>query len=93
MPNIKSAKKRLRQNLVRRNRNRADKSRVRNSCKKVLKAVHAGNFEEAETLFRDASKLLDQAGAAGRILHKNTASRKKSRLSAAIKKAKLAKTA
>lgn len=93
MPNIKSAKKRLRQNVVRKERNRAAKSRVRNCCKKVLKAVNSGNLEEAETLFREATKLLDKAGAGGRIMHKNTASRKKSRISAMIKKAKLAKSA
>ncbi|MDR1959097.1 MAG: 30S ribosomal protein S20 [Planctomycetaceae bacterium] len=93
MPNIKSAKKRLRQNVVRKEQNRADKSRVRNSCKKVLKAVAAGKIEEAETLFREAVKFLDKNAAEGKILHKNTAARKKSRLSAVIKKAKASQTA
>ncbi|MDR0870760.1 MAG: 30S ribosomal protein S20, partial [Planctomycetaceae bacterium] len=72
MPNIKSAKKRLRQNIATRERNRASKSFVRNRCKNVIKAVTAGNIEEAEKLFRLAEKSIDQAGSK-RIFHKNAA--------------------
>ncbi len=92
MPNIASAKKRLRQNIVRRDRNRAARSRIRNLCKKVLKAVAEGNVEQAETCFVDAARALDKAGAA-KLIHRNTASRKKSRLSAIVRKLKLSKTA
>jgi small subunit ribosomal protein S20 len=87
MPNIKSAKKRLRQNIVLRERNRSSRSFVRNRCKNVLQAVKDGNVEEAERLFRIATKALDQAGAK-RVIHKNAAARKKSRLSAKIFKLK-----
>jgi small subunit ribosomal protein S20 len=52
-----------------------------------VKAVLSGNIEEADKLFRDAVKTLDQASAK-RIVHKNTAARKKSRLSAMIRKLK-----
>ncbi|MDR1964874.1 MAG: 30S ribosomal protein S20 [Planctomycetaceae bacterium] len=87
MPNIKSAKKRLRQNIATRDRNRICRSFVRNRCKNVVKAVREGNIEEADRLFREATKSLDQAGAK-KIIHKNAAARKKSRLSALIRKLK-----
>ena len=87
MPNIASAKKRLRQNIATRERNRARRSFVRNRCKNVIKAVQAGNIEEADRLFREAVKSLDQASSK-RIVHRNAAARKKSRLSAMIRKLK-----
>jgi small subunit ribosomal protein S20 len=87
MPTTKSAKKRLRQNIVRRARNRSVKRSVRTQCRKVLEAVKAGNLEEAEKQFRLAAKKLDQA-AAKQIIHRNAAARTKSRLSAKIKAAK-----
>jgi len=92
MPNIASAKKRLRQNIVQRDRNRAGRSRVRNLCKKVLKAVAEGNIEQAETCFAEAARALDKAGAS-KLLHKNMTSRKKSRLSAMVRKLKQQKAA
>jgi len=52
-----------------------------------VKAVQAGNIEDADTLFRDAVKALDQASSK-KIVHKNAAARKKSRLSAMIRKLK-----
>ena len=90
MPNIASAKKRLRQNIACRDRNRAGRSRVRNICKKVLKAVAEGNAELAEANFFAAVCALDKAGAA-KLIHSNTASRKKSRLSAMVRKLKQSK--
>ncbi|MDR2763089.1 MAG: 30S ribosomal protein S20 [Planctomycetaceae bacterium] len=87
MPNIQSAKKRLRQNIVLRERNRSSRSFIRNRCKNVIQAVKDGKVEEAERLFIVATKALDQAGAK-RIIHKNAAARKKSRLSAQIRKLK-----
>jgi small subunit ribosomal protein S20 len=87
MPNSVSAKKRLRQSLVRRNRNRAAKSVLKNQVRKVREALAGGNVEAAETEFRLAAKKLDQAAAKG-VVHANLSSRVKSRLSAAIKAAK-----
>jgi len=87
MPNIASAKKRLRQNIATRERNRAQRSFVRNRCKNVVKAVLAGSVEDADRHFREAVKALDQASSK-RIVHRNAAARKKSRLSAMIKKLK-----
>lgn len=89
MPNTKSAEKRLRQNAVRRVRNRSMRRAVRSQCRKVREAVVAGDVERAETEFRMAAKRLDQAGAK-RIIHPNSAARVKSRLSAAIKAIKQA---
>ena len=87
MPNTRSASKRLRQNAVRQERNKATKTAMKTQIKAVHKAVAAGDLEKAETEYRDAARKLDRAGAKG-IIHKNKASRGKSRLQAAIKKAK-----
>jgi small subunit ribosomal protein S20 len=84
MPNTKSAKKRLRQNVSHRARNRSIKRAVRTQCRKVREAVQAGDVETAETEFRLATKKLDRAGARN-IIHRNAAARTKSRLSAKIK--------
>ncbi len=87
MPNIQSATKRLRQNLVRQERNRSVKRSIRTECRKVLSAASAGNIPLAESEFKAAAKKLDRA-AAHKVLHRNAAARSKSRLSARIKAAK-----
>jgi len=87
MPNIKSAKKRLKQSLVRRERNRAAKRSIHTEYKKVLEAVTAGNVEQAETELRTVAKKVDKA-AAKKVIHVNAAARVKSRLSAKVKKLK-----
>ncbi len=92
MPNISSAKKRLRQSLVRRTRNRAAKATLKTHIKKVRSEIEAGNIEGATTAFHTAQIRLDQA-AGKRIIHKNAAARLKSRLSAAILAAKKKKKA
>ena len=90
MPNSKSAEKRLRQDKVRRARNRSVKTAMRTQLKKVMAAIDAGEIETAETEFKVAARHLDRAGAKN-VIHRNAASRKKSRLSKAILKAKQAK--
>ena len=84
MPNIQSAAKRLKQSILRRERNRSTKKSIRTECKKVLAAVKSGNAEQAETELRQAAKLLDKS-AAKRVIHRNAAARVKSRLSAKVK--------
>lgn len=84
MPNSASAKKRLRQNEDRRQKNRSARAAVRTQVKKVRSAVTAGEVEKSETEFKVAAKKLDQAAAKG-LLHANAAARTKSRLSKAIK--------
>ncbi len=84
MPHTKSAKKRLRQNLKRRARNRAVKSALKTQIRKVREAIQAGDLGKAEAEFRLAAKKADQA-AAKRIIHPNKAARIKSRLAAKIR--------
>jgi small subunit ribosomal protein S20 len=87
MPNIEGAKKRMRQNIVLREKNRSVKRSLKTQCKKVLEAVTAGNVEQAETELRQSAKVLDRA-AARNIIHANAAARTKSRLSTRVKKLK-----
>ncbi len=87
MPTTLSAKKRLRQNVVRRARNRSIKSAVRSQIRRVREAVAAGDVELSETEFRTASQRLDRA-AARNVIHPKAAARTKSRLSAKIKATK-----
>lgn len=84
MPNTKSAKKRLRQNVQRRSHNRAARSEVRTQCRKVREAIKAADVETAESEFRLAAKKLDRAGARN-IVHRNAVARLKSRMSKKIK--------
>jgi small subunit ribosomal protein S20 len=87
MPTTKSAAKRLRQSTIRRTRNRSLKHDVRTRCKRVAAAAGEGNVQEAETELRSTARKLDQAAAKG-VIHRNAASRLKSRLSARVKAAK-----
>ena len=84
MPNIKSAKKRLKQDLVRNERNRAVKRAIRTFYRRVVDAVTAGDQEKARAEFKLVTIKLDRA-AARRVIHPNAAARTKSRLSAKIK--------
>ena len=84
MPNTASAKKRLRQNEKLRAHNRSMRSRMRSQIRRVREAVAAGDSETAQAEFRIAAKRLDQA-AAKNLIHKNKASRSKSRLSHLLK--------
>lgn len=84
MPNTTSAKKRLRQNEVRRTRNRAAKSALRTGIRKVRELVAAGNVADSTDKFQALVKKLDQS-AAKNTIHPNRAARIKSRLSAHIK--------
>lgn len=78
MPNIKSAIKRVGVNERKRAINKMVKSNLRTAVKKADFAI-ADGADNAAALVRDAQKTIDQACAKG-ILHKNTASRQKSRL-------------
>lgn len=84
MPNSASANKRLRQNQVRRARNKAISSNLRTQLRKVREAIGAGDAETSATEFRLAAKKLDRA-ATRNIIHANKAARTKSRLSKAMK--------
>lgn len=79
LANKKSAIKRNRQNEKRRLRNRVFRGSARTFVKKARAAMEAGNLEEARTATESAVKALDKAAEKG-VLHKNNASRRKSRL-------------
>jgi len=79
MPHTLSAKKRLRQNLRRRVRNRAIKSRIRTAERRFREALAAADLEAARAAFRRAQKLLLRAANNGPI-HRNFAARHISRL-------------
>lgn len=79
MAHSKSSKKRVYIGERNASRNQAIKSRVKTFVKKVLSAVEAKNVDEAKTALSIAYKELDKAVTKG-VIKKNTASRKKSRL-------------
>ena len=87
MPNIASARKRHRQNLKLRTRNRSVKAELKTEIRKVRETAAAGKLDDAETEFRVAVAKLDRA-AAKRIIHPNRAARLKSRLSSHLKSMK-----
>ncbi len=74
-----SAKKRIRQNIKRKIRNRARAKEIKVQVRKVLDAVAERSADKARTEMRAAVKKIDQMAAKGTI-HRNTAARKKSRL-------------
>ena len=86
MPHSASAKKRLRQSIVSRDRNRAIKSEIKTAIRKVLDALSNKDVTAAQELFRTVAKKTNQA-ASSRTIHRNKAARIKSRLSARILKA------
>ena len=80
MDNTPQAKKRIRRNEKRAEINGARMSRIRNFLKKVETAIEGGDKDSAQTALRNAQPELARGVARG-VLHKNTASRKMSRLS------------
>lgn len=85
MPNIKSAKKRVKVNATKTLRNKALKSNLKTVMKKANAAV-ADNTADKEAAVRLAVKKIDQAASKG-LLHKNNAARKKSALVSKLNKA------
>jgi small subunit ribosomal protein S20 len=83
MANIKSQIKRNKQNEKRAERNKAVRTALKTSTKKIRTAVDAGDAEEAQARQRETARSLDKAVAKG-IVHKRTAARRKSRLAKAV---------
>jgi small subunit ribosomal protein S20 len=79
MGNHKSAVKRHRQSLVKKERNRRGRSTIRSAAKDVQAAVKSGDKQKAQELLREATRLLDKAAIKG-LLHKKNAARRVSRL-------------
>ena len=84
MANIKSARKRARQALQRRDHNMGLRTAVRTAIKNVKKAVAGGNAETAARTLRESQRVIDRIVAKG-ILHRNAGDRHKSRLAQAVK--------
>lgn len=84
MANIKSAIKRARQNTVRRKHNASRRSMLRTYMKQVLKLVEGNDADAAKSALVKAQSVIDKAVSKG-LVHKNTASRHKARLSKKVK--------
>ncbi|TAN57949.1 MAG: 30S ribosomal protein S20 [Rhodospirillales bacterium] len=84
MANHKSAKKRIRQTARRTEVNTARKSRIRSFVKKVEAAIGTGDKAAAQAAFKEAQPEMARGVTKG-VLHKNTVSRKISRLAKGIK--------
>lgn len=80
-----SSKKRIRQNQVRRIRNHARKQRLKTAIRKFNDALHDRKVDQARSALSVVSKTLDQTAAKGTI-HRNAASRRKSRLARRLNK-------
>ena len=87
MANTKSALKRVRQIERLTERNRAAKSRLKTLRKKVATATEAGKAEEIKSALSEFSSAVDRAAKTS-LIHKNAASRLKSKAAAAAKKGK-----
>ncbi|OYO51437.1 SSU ribosomal protein S20P [Lachnotalea glycerini] len=83
MANIKSAKKRILVNRTKTERNKAIKSKVKTSIKKVDAAITANDKGVATAALAEAISTIDKATTKG-VYHKNTSSRKISRLTKAV---------
>lgn len=79
MATLRSAKKRIRQNIKRRARNRVFRGRARSQVRIAVTALDEGNLEAARKETMEAVSSLDKAASKG-VLHKNNASRRKGRL-------------
>jgi len=84
MANIASARKRARQSEKRRQHNASLRSELRSAVRNVRKAISAGDKKAAQEVYRRAVGAIDSI-ADKKIIHKNTAARHKSRLSARIR--------
>jgi small subunit ribosomal protein S20 len=83
MANTKSAEKRNRQNIQQRERNRAHRSRLRTAIKSLRSAVATGDAAAAAELLPQTLGIIDKI-AQKKIIHSNTASRYKSRLTKSV---------
>jgi len=80
-----SALKAHRQNVVRRDRNRQMRSRLRGALRSIRAAIDAGDPSQVKDALRDTISLVDKMAAKG-VIHKNAAGRYKSRLSTRVSK-------
>ncbi len=86
MPIIKSAKKRMRQNVVRNARNRMRRSSLRTSIRRLHEAIEAGDGDAIQAQWVKTQSIIDRTARLG-ILHRNAAARTKSRLARRVQQA------
>ena len=87
MAHSASAQKRVRQNIKARARNRWRKVKYRTAIKEYEETILHGTVEQAEEQLKGLYKMLDQTASTS-VMHKNTASRYKSRLTAKLNQKK-----
>ena len=92
MPNTKSAERRMRNSATKNLRNRSTKSRLHTLEKTYLELVEGGKKDEAAKALKTITSAFDKA-AKGGVVHRATASRKKSRLAIRLNKANAAAAA
>lgn len=92
MPHNRSAAKRLRKNETRRLANKGRLTEIKTLRKRIDRALHDGQVDQAKTLYRDFAKRVDQAASVSTV-HKNTAARLKGRVAKALAKPVAAKAA
>lgn len=84
MATHKDAIKRMKQNEVRRQRNRAFRTRMRNQIKKLREVVASGDANQAQAALRETVSVIHRTVAKG-IIHRNQGARRISRLNKAVK--------
>ena len=84
MANSPSARKRAKQNIVKRNHNVALRSAGRTAIKKVIKYIESKDMDQAKSSFQNAQSVLDSLVTKG-IFSKNKVARHKSRLNKRLK--------
>ncbi|WP_372796480.1 30S ribosomal protein S20 [Pontiella sp.] len=85
MPNLKSAKKRMRQNVVRHDRNIQVRTRIKTARRSMMEALEAKDAEAGEAALKSYSSVLDKAAKAG-VIKKNTAIRRKTNAANGLRK-------
>lgn len=83
MANHKSALKRMRQSIKRRENNRSFRTRMRSAVKKLRAAIEEGNADLAKSLLSETLSTVDATAQKG-VIHRNAAARTKSRLTRAV---------
>ena len=85
MPNLKSAKKRMRQNVVQHERNQAVRTRVKSARRAMMEALEAKDAEAGSVALKTYTSVLDKAAKVG-VIKKNTAIRRKTNAANGLRK-------
>jgi small subunit ribosomal protein S20 len=84
MTHSKQAEKRVKQNERDRLANKSKSTRMKTEVKKLMAAIEAGDVAKAQAMLPKVCAVIDKA-AKGAVIHKNTAARKKSQVTKAVK--------